>query len=487
MTASVIAVIAAASFTPGSASAATDKDIKRLEKIILRQQKLLESQERRLRLLEKRGHAPRRLAGMNSVIPKHGASPLNAKELSVLRGGLATRAGIQILMPNGKIYTVPFVSVSTSGLTAAVAPQAPVEVPGDPPPAKKTPQPKAPVEPKDEKKTTKEVAPKDPVAPKTGTPAPKAPTGESARPKSEKAPEQLLLARSAILLRPGTFQVEPGVEYSRFSNSRVAISGVSIFEAIIIGLIRVDSLDRDIVSGQLKARLGILKRLQADVSIPYIYRRDREVLGVGTPTASERTISGRGIGDVEVGLTTQPVIGGDGIPDILVRANLLIPTGESPFDIPTEIVTGTNESRLIRTPTGSGFYSAGATATFVWTSDPVVFFTGAGYQFIFQRTFDRFGKINPGNSLQFFAGLNLAVSEKVSLSLSFVNQQTFSTKANGVKSPGTSFSDSRLTLGASVAIAKKTNLLVSASIGLGEQSPDFVFSVRVPMTFQLWR
>ena len=66
------------------------------------------------------------------------------------------------------------------------------------------------------------------------------PPQEPERPKPRKPQEQLLLERGAILLRRGTLQVEPSVDYTHFSSDRVAISGLTVFEAIIIGLIRVD-------------------------------------------------------------------------------------------------------------------------------------------------------------------------------------------------------------------------------------------------------
>ena len=484
----VAIAVAAVLFAPSMASAATDADIKRLEKIILQQHKRIESQERRLRRLERRRPTSRRKAGFSSVIPTKGTTLLNAKDLSALRGGMLTTKGILVLLPDGNFYTVPFFMVDTSGMTAEVSPKAPIEVS---PKTREDPKPKDPVPPKETKKEVKKSQEKkEPTGTGSGTQPrpPLPPSGEGARPKSEKAPEQLLVERNAIVLPPGTLQIEPGFEYTRFSNSRIAISGVSIFEAIIIGLIRVDSIERDIFRGQLITRLGIIKRLQADMTISYLYRNDLEILGVGTPDVMERTITGHGIGDIEFGLTGQPVIGNGAIPDILVRVNAILPTGENPFEIPTEIVAGTSETRLIRTPTGSGFYGVGATATFVWTSDPVVFFTGAGFQYNIPRRFDGFdGKINPGNSLQFFAGLNLAVSDKVSISLSFVHQRTLSSKVDGVTSPGTSFSDNRLSLGASIAVAKKTSVIVAASAGLGDQSPDFIFTIRIPLTFQLWK
>jgi hypothetical protein len=124
--------------------------------------------------------------------------------------------------------------------------------------------------------------------------------------------------------------------------------------------------------------------------------------------------------------------------------------------------------------------------TMVWRSDPVVFFAGGGYTFNLEREHDGFGKIDPGDTVELFAGFNIALNERVSMNLSVVDQFVQSTEQNGVESVGTSFSDARLIAGASIAVSPSTALLFSAGAGLTDQSPDFTFGVRLPITLQVF-
>ncbi len=343
--------------------------------------------------------------------------------------------------------------------------------------------PQPPTAPAEKPKPAPEVA----QAPKPEQPSPQPPTPvEPERPKPEKPREALLLERGAILLPQGTLQLEPSFEYSRFSTDRVAISGFTIFEAIVIGTIRVDRLNRDILTGALAFRYGLLDRVQLDGRVPYLYRRDEEVLGVGTGNERERTIENIDIGDVEASISWQALIGQDAVPDVILRGRARFPTGKDPFEIPTETV-GPGEVRLTEPPTGSGFYGAGPGVTLVWRSDPVVFFVGGSYLFNLERNVGGgFGKINPGNSLEWIVGLNVALSERVAVNISFVDQITDDTEQGGRDVPGTSFNDGRLVLGASVSLSPNITLLVSAGAGLTEESPDFTFTISLPITFKLF-
>jgi hypothetical protein len=313
-------------------------------------------------------------------------------------------------------------------------------------------------------------------------PTPLAPEPE--RPKSEKPAEALLLEAGAILLPEGILQVEPSFEYSHWSTNDIAISGFTVFEAIVIGTIRVDELNRDILTGALTLRYGILDRLQADVRVPVLWRQDQEVLGVGTINETERTIDNFNIGDLEASVSYQILNERGWIPAIITRARARFPTGENPFEIPTEMVQG--NLRLTKPPTGSGFYGVGPGATAVWTSDPAVFYVGATYLFNLERNFTGFGEINPGNSFEWLAGINVALSERVALNVTFIDQINWSTDQNGVEVAGTSFNDGRLVLGASVGLSPTVTLLVGAGIGLTDDSPDFTFTVALPITFKLY-
>jgi hypothetical protein len=318
-------------------------------------------------------------------------------------------------------------------------------------------------------------------------PPPQPPTAlapEPERPKSEKAAEALLLEAGAVLLPEGILQVEPSFEYSHWSTNEIAISGFTVFEAIVIGTIRVDELTRDILTGAVTLRYGILNRLQADVRVPVLWRQDSEVLGVGTINETERTTDNFNIGDVEAEVLYQVLDERGWIPAVILKGEARFPTGENPFEIPTEMVQG--NLRLTKPPTGSGFYGAGPGATFVWTSDPAVFYVGATYLFNLERTFSGFGEINPGNSFEWLAGINVALSERVALNVTFIDQINWSSEQNGVEIAGTSFNDGRLVLGASVGLSPTVTLLVGAGIGLTDDSPDFTFTVALPITFKLY-
>jgi hypothetical protein len=309
---------------------------------------------------------------------------------------------------------------------------------------------------------------------------------EAEHPPVEKPREALLLERGAILLPRGTLQLEPSFDYLHSSSNRVAISGFTIFEAIVIGTIRVDKLSRDIVTTALTARYGLLDRLQVEARVPYLYRTDQEVLAVGTAQAQERTTAALGLGDIQASAAWQALIGRGALPDVILRLQGTFPTGKDSFEIETESI-GAGTRRLKEPPTGSGFYSLAPSLTVVWRSDPAVFFASTRYAFNLERTVgDGFGTVDPGNTFEMSVGINIALSERVGISISFLDQITDSTTQNGVRSPGTSFNDGRLVLGTSIALGPRVSLIVSAAVGLTQESPDFQFTTSFPMTFKLF-
>lgn len=326
--------------------------------------------------------------------------------------------------------------------------------------------------------------PEPDVAP---APLPPEPEGlavpEAERPESEKPTDLLLLKAGGVLLPAGTLQVEPSIDYTRASTDRVAISGFTIFEAIVIGLIRVDDLERDIVTAALNLRYGVTDRIQVGGRVSAIYRQDREILGVGTADERERTISALGLGDSEASVSWHALFGEGWMPDTILRFRVRVPTGTDPFEIDRESIGPGGQSRLVEAPTGSGFFGAGPGATFVWRADPVVFFVGGGYTMNFEEEFEEFGTIDPGDTIDWFAGMNVALSEQVSLNLSFVDQITGATTQNGIESPGSATNDARLIIGTSVGLGQQMSLLVSAGAGLTEESPDFTFMVSLPISF----
>jgi hypothetical protein len=408
---------------PQTARADTEERVKRLEQIILDQQRKLSEQEKRLKELETRrppdpevvrGGVRRTAPRVISVPPGSMPQTVAPTEQPFADGvkhmfqaltdeGLADQRGAAI-----PVYRVELPGGATVLVPAAMIQQFLAQQPRDPgfevepeQPRQQPPPPRRPPPRVVPRRAPPPVARPAPPPPPAPPPAAPPATDESERARAQKAQDAALLERGAILLPRGTLQVEPGFEYSKFSGNNVQISGVSIFDAIIIGFIRVDANDRDLVTGTLRARYGVINRVQVDATLPYIYRRDHEVLGIGTPDVRDRTFSGNGIGDVEFGVSGQPVIGRGWVPNILVRVFTRIPTGKSSFQIPTVTVGPGGERRLTESPRGSGFYAVGGTVTAVLPIDPVVLFAGAGYTMNFPRTWGEFGRIDPGDTWNF--------------------------------------------------------------------------------------
>lgn len=309
---------------------------------------------------------------------------------------------------------------------------------------------------------------------------------ETERPKSEKPIDQLLLQRGAILLPKGTLQIEPMLDYTRLSSDRVALNGYTIFEAIVVGTIKVDKVNRDIFTQALNARYGLLNRLQLETRIPYVYRRDRELLAAGTAQEIERTTESWTLGDIEGSLVYQALIGSDSMPDILLRLRGRSRTGKDAFEIPTVRLENDNQPRLAETPTGNGYYSVAPGFTMVWRSDPVVFFGGFNYSLNRSRTVAGVGKVDAGDNWEAYVGLNMALNERVSVNMSFFDSQFNATSINGRDSPGTAFNSGVLSLGASLFLSPTNVMLVTAGIGVTKESPDFQFTLSFPTLFKLF-
>lgn len=319
-----------------------------------------------------------------------------------------------------------------------------------------------------------------PAAPPASPPVQVA-SAESERPRSQRQADQLLLDAGGVLLPRWKWQIEPGLDWTHISSDRVNVSGYTVFNSIVIGTIRVDDVSRDIGSFSLSGRVGLPRRTQLDLRIPYQYRVDRETLGVGTADLRDQITEGGHIGDVEATASWQPLVAKGIIPATILRLRARFPTGESAFEIPRISTGAGGQTKLIRPPSGSGHYVLEPGFTAVWRSDPLVLFLGASRSFPIKRDYPVFGTIEPGETTSFFAGLNLAVNERSSLNISFSNQLTASTRQNGLKLIGTPTNDARLGIGGSFGLTETQSVSVTFQMGLTDQSPAYAISVGVPI------
>jgi hypothetical protein len=318
-----------------------------------------------------------------------------------------------------------------------------------------------------------------------GDPAPK-PVGE-APPPSDKLPQTAqIFSEPTVLTPPGTWTLEPSLQYVHASNNRVALVGFTVIPAITIGLIDVRRVTRDAFYAALTTRYGLSNRLEVEAKVPWVYSSTSTLtrpLATPSVTDTQFDADGNDIGDVELAARYQlNAFRGDNLVYI-GSMRLRLPTGKGPFDVDYDPVTNL-QTKL---PTGSGFYGLQGGVSFLYPSDPVVFFSGVNYQHNFERDVGNgFVKIRPGNVIDVNFGMGLALNEKASFSFGYQHSVVHGMTQVGPAAPGKSLSPTSTTqlgtarFGLTYAVTPKTAVNLSLGIGVTRETPDLELTLRVP-------
>ena len=304
----------------------------------------------------------------------------------------------------------------------------------------------------------------------------------------------ILTGRSKLVL-------EPSVQYSYSSSNRVALVGYTVIPSLLIGLVDVRELKRNSLTGALALRYGLTNRLEVEAKVPYVYRYDSTIsreVSSGTANDSVFNTSGKSLGDVEVAARYQLNQGGGSWPYLIGSLRFKSRTGKDPFEVVTDCVTRcegtTNGTGLpLELPTGSGFYSVQPGLTWLFPTDPAVFFGGISYTHSFKRTnlnrqvlngeFQSIGTVAPGDVLGLNFGMGLALNEKASLSLGIELNSVDRTRQNGVPVLGSVRTQlASLLMGYSYRQSKNTTFNLSVSAGLTQDTPDLSVSIRIPFS-----
>ncbi len=217
--------------------------------------------------------------------------------------------------------------------------------------------------------------------------------------------------------------------------------------------------------------------LTIDASIPFIYKYDQ----VGT----DRSMDVTNLGDISLGARYQPFKAGNRWPPPILNLRLTLPTSRGDYDI--------NPQRELST--GSGLYALSGGVSVSQPIDPVNAYASLNYRHRF--TYDDVGqrrpaglleKVDPGDRISGSMGFGYAVSYRASMSISFSYTYGFSTElyyANGdTQSTGDQISAS-MNINTSWRIRPGRTVIIGLSKGLTNEDPDFAFSVRLPIEFDL--
>ena len=322
--------------------------------------------------------------------------------------------------------------------------------------------------------------------------------------RSTRPPEVAPLFEQPGVLTPrGKFILEPSVQFGYSSSNRVALVGYTVIPALLIGLVDVREIKRNTFTTAITGRTGLSNRMEVEVKVPYVYRSDATVSReLFTGTAAERVFdtSGKGLGDVEVAGRYQLNDGGADKGYYIAGMRYKSHTGRDPFEVVTdcsrrcvgENVTGTGLPLTL--PTGSGFHSLQGTLTWLYPSDPAVFFGNLSYVHNFKRSNvsrlvqngerEPLGELAPGNVMGFNFGMGLALNDKASLSLGYDHSTIARMRQNGKAVPGSVRTQlGTLLLGYSYRLNEKRSLNIAVGAGVTRDTPDVTLTVRMPFSF----
>ncbi|MBT0963489.1 acetate kinase [Denitromonas iodatirespirans] len=318
---------------------------------------------------------------------------------------------------------------------------------------------------------------------------------------ADSPPVAQIFDQPGILTQPGTLILEPSLQYSYASTNRVALVGYTVIPALTIGLIDVREVKRNTWTAALTARTGLTNRLEVEAKIPWVYRSDDSISRpIATPSSNDQVFNttGSDIGDVEFTARYQlnPTVANE--PIYVASLRFKTRTGSDQFDTTTLIVPGFQGLGLLRDlPTGSGFYSIQPGLTFLFPSDPVVFFGGLNYQYSFERsnlklrqddgqgniTVTNLDKVQPGGVFGFNFGMGLALNDRSSFSVGYDHASVGVTRINGRDDPlGVRVQLGTLMFGYAYRLAPDRAVNVSLGVGVTRDTPDLTLTLRMPFT-----
>lgn len=280
--------------------------------------------------------------------------------------------------------------------------------------------------------------------------------------------EEILEAagREYMLMPAGTLGMELNVNYAYYSTDQLRPregeveyrSNHNITNSLVIESARRDNLT-------------------IDASIPFVYKYDQ----VGT----DRSMDVTNLGDISLGARYQPFRAGNRWPPPILNLRFTFPTGRGDYDI--------NPERELST--GSGLYALSGGVSVSQPIDPVNAYASLNYRHRFTRdNVDQrrpgglLEKVDPGDRISVNMGFGYAVSYRASMSISFAYTYGFSTDlhyADGSKQSTGDQISATMNINTSWRIRPGRTVIIGLSKGLTNEDPDFAFSVRLPIEFDL--
>lgn len=324
---------------------------------------------------------------------------------------------------------------------------------------------------------------------------------------ADRPPEVSVLGdQGSIVTRRGQLTAEFQADYARAGRNRAFFRGVSAAEVLLIGVFDINQSRQHVLTASGALRYGVTNKLEIGVRVPYVHRNDAEILapvqsgGSGTNASTiDTSARGSNIGDVEITARYQLTSARGSMPFLIANLQATAPTGSDPFGVPRN-ADGTQRVST----TGAGFWTVSPSLTAILPSDPAVLFGSIGYSKNFGRDLStqigniRIVRDNPGDALNFSAGIGLALNQRTTLNFGYAHTWVFSTytlqSSAGPKdaagNPTTILQGAhtrdlqlgRLLFGVSYRASDKTTINWSVETGSTRDATDVRTVLRVPIT-----
>ena len=339
-------------------------------------------------------------------------------------------------------------------------------------------------------------------APATAVAAAPHPVGQAPARAPGPPPVAPIFDQPGVLTPRGKLVLEPSYQFGYSSADRVDLIGYTVIPAVLIGLIDARQVKTTTQTAALALRYGVTNRLELELRVPYLYRHtDTVSREIFTGSAQDRvfTTSGHGLGDIEATARYQINDGGADKPYFVGWLRVKSRTGRDPFDVTTDCVTRcvqnvTGTGMPLQLPTGSGFYAVQPGVTWLYPSDPVVFFGNLSYLHniarhgVSRRLLDAdreaLGTVAVGDVVDLSLGMGFALNDKASISLGYDQAFVGLTRQNGKTVAGSAKTVlGTLLLGGSYRFSDRRTLNVALGVGVTRDTPDATVTVRLPTTY----
>ncbi len=331
-------------------------------------------------------------------------------------------------------------------------------------------------------------------------------------PEPEERPPEVarIFEQPGVLTPAGRLVLEPSFQFGYSSNDRVALVGYTVIPAILIGLIDVRQVKTTSMTAALAARYGLGGRFELEAKVPFSYISSdtvsREIF-TGSAQDSVFQADGKGLGDIELTARYQLNQGAADRPFYVLWLRYKTRTGRDLFEVVTDCVTrcvanATGTGLPLELPMGSGFAALQPGITWLYASDPVVFFGSLSYLHNFERenvsrtvlsgapegfpqtTTELLGTVDAGDIIGFNFGMGLALNERAAVSFGYDQSIVDRTKQNGEDAPGAvRIVLGTLVIGGSYRLSERASLNVALGVGVTRDTPDVSLAVRVPVSF----